>query len=109
VASPQKEGALSIYHNPDDDPDTKNDWAIMVRSLHKERMLGTPPRFRESEVDDDAIMMLEDVFRQAASSSGEHWPASSSAALAGIQQDKRLEQVAPIGQAVRTSSSSCMV
>ena len=56
---------VSIYHNPDDDPDTENDWAIMLRSLHKERVLGIVPRFRESGVDDDAIATLEDLFRQS--------------------------------------------
>lgn len=45
--------------------DTENGWAIMLRSLHKERILGIVPHFRESEVDDDAIATLEDVFRQA--------------------------------------------
>jgi hypothetical protein len=56
---------VSIYHNPDDDPDAENDWAIMLRSLHKERKLGIVTRFRESEVDDDAIATLDDVFRQS--------------------------------------------
>ena len=55
---------VSVYHNPDDDHDRENDWAIMARSLHKERMLGIVPHFRESEIDDDAIATLEDVFRQ---------------------------------------------
>jgi hypothetical protein len=56
---------VSIYHNPDDDPDAENDWAILLRSLRKERMFGIVPRFRESQVDDDAIATLEDVFRQS--------------------------------------------
>jgi hypothetical protein len=55
---------VSVYHNADDEPDTENGWAIMMRSLHKERLLGIVPRFRESEVDDAAIATLEDVFRQ---------------------------------------------
>ena len=36
----------------------------MLRSLHKERKLGIS-RFREIEVDADAVSMLEDVFRGA--------------------------------------------
>ena len=56
---------ISIYHNPDEDPATENDWTLMLRSLRKERILGIVPRFREGEVDHDAIETLEDVFRQA--------------------------------------------
>jgi hypothetical protein len=56
---------ISIYHNPDEDPATEDDWALMLRSLRKERMLGIVPRFREAEIDADAISALEDVFRQA--------------------------------------------
>ena len=37
----------------------------MVRSLRKERKLGIS-RFRELEVDADAVSTLEDVFREAA-------------------------------------------
>ena len=55
---------ISIYHNPEGDPATENDWALMLRSLHKERKLGIT-RFREIEVDADAVSMLEDVFRGA--------------------------------------------
>ena len=56
---------ISIYHNPDENPATENDWALMLRSLRKERILGIVPRFREGEVDPDAIAAVEDVFRQA--------------------------------------------
>jgi hypothetical protein len=35
----------------------------MLRSLHKERKLGTP-RLRETEIDPDAVATLEDVFLQ---------------------------------------------
>jgi hypothetical protein len=37
----------------------------MVRSLSKERILGIVPRFRETEVDSDAIATLDNVFDQA--------------------------------------------
>jgi len=54
---------ISIYHNPDEDPATEDDWALMLRALHKERKLGMS-RFRELEVDADAISALEAVFRE---------------------------------------------
>jgi hypothetical protein len=56
---------VSIYHNPDEDPARDDDWALMMRSLRKGRMLGVVPRFQETEIDPDAIATLEDVFRQA--------------------------------------------
>ena len=31
---------VSVYHNPDEDPAAEDDWALMVRSLRKERKLG---------------------------------------------------------------------
>jgi hypothetical protein len=55
---------ISIYHNPEGDPATENDWALMLRSLHKERKLGIS-RFREVEVDADAVSTLVDAFREA--------------------------------------------
>ena len=55
---------ISIYHNPDEDPATEDDWALMLRSLSKERKLGIA-RFRETEVDADSVSTLEDVFREA--------------------------------------------
>lgn len=55
---------ISIYHNPEENTATEDDWTLMLRSLRKERKLGIM-RFRETEVDADAISMLEDVFRQA--------------------------------------------
>lgn len=36
----------------------------MLRSLQKERKLGIA-RFRETEIDSDAVSTLEDVFREA--------------------------------------------
>jgi hypothetical protein len=56
---------LSIYHNPDEDPATEDEWALMLRSLAKGRMLGIVPRVREIEADDAAISTIEDVFREA--------------------------------------------
>jgi hypothetical protein len=53
---------ISIYHNPDEDPADEDDWALMVRSLRKERKLGIS-RFRETDVDADAVAALEEVFR----------------------------------------------
>ena len=55
---------ISIYHNPDEDQATEDDWALMVRSLHKERKLGIA-RFRETEVDAEAVSTLEAVFHEA--------------------------------------------
>jgi hypothetical protein len=55
---------ISIYHdNPDEDPAGEDDWALMVRSLRKERKLGIS-RFREAEIDADAVAALEDIFRE---------------------------------------------
>ena len=56
---------VSIYHNPEEDPAAEDDWALMVRSLRKGRMLGIVPRFQETEIDAAALAMLEDVFRRA--------------------------------------------
>jgi hypothetical protein len=56
---------ISIYHNPDEAPDAEDEWALMVRSLRKERLLGIVPRFHETEVDSEAIVTLDDVFEEA--------------------------------------------
>jgi hypothetical protein len=56
---------ISVFHNPDEDPGAENDWALMLRSLRKERLLGIVPRFRETEIDREAPSTLEDVFAQA--------------------------------------------
>lgn len=55
---------ISVYHNPEEDPGTLDDWALMLRSLRKERAFGLVSRFRETEVDTDASSALEDVFRE---------------------------------------------
>ena len=54
---------ISIYHNPDEDPAAEDDWALMVRSLRKERKLGMS-RFREMEIDTHAVAVLQDLFRE---------------------------------------------
>ena len=54
---------VSVYNNPDDDPARRNEWALLLRVLAKQRMLGVVTRFREIEADPDAISTLEDVFR----------------------------------------------
>ena len=53
---------ISIYHDPDEVGE--DEWALMVRSLRKERKLGIT-RFRETEIDADAAAVVEDVFREA--------------------------------------------
>jgi len=53
---------VSVYHNPEQDPASEDDWALMVRLLRKEKLLGVLSRFAETEVDADAIAALEDVF-----------------------------------------------
>jgi len=53
---------VSVYHNPEQDPAREDDWALMVRLLRKEKLLGVLSRFAETEVDADAIAALEDVF-----------------------------------------------
>ena len=54
---------ISIYHNPDEDPAAENDWALMLRALRKERKLGIT-RFREVEIDEPAIAVLDEIFRR---------------------------------------------
>jgi hypothetical protein len=55
---------ISIYHNPEENPATEDDWALVLRSLHKGRKLGIT-RFRETEVDAGTVSTLEEVFREA--------------------------------------------
>ena len=56
---------ISIYHNPEEDPATQDEWTLMLRSLRKERLLGLVPRVRETAVAPDAIATLEAVFGEA--------------------------------------------
>jgi len=63
---PRPDGSVlevSVYNNPDDDPARKNEWALMLRVLAKQRRFGVVTRFREIEADPGAISTLEDVFR----------------------------------------------
>ncbi len=53
---------VSIHHDPEEADE--DEWALMLRSLHKERKLGIS-RFREVQVDAAAIAALESVFREA--------------------------------------------
>ena len=55
---------VSIYHNPEEDPAADDDWALMLRSLRKERKLGIT-RFREIEITDAAVAELEGIFGSA--------------------------------------------
>ena len=54
---------VSVYHNPEEDPESEDDWALLVRLLRKEPFLGVLSRFGETEVDRESIAALEDVFR----------------------------------------------
>jgi len=56
---------ISIYHNPEEDPEAEDDWALMLRTLRSERFLGVVRRLRETEVDDEAVSTLEAVFGDA--------------------------------------------
>jgi hypothetical protein len=54
---------ISVYHNPEDDPTAPDEWALMLRSLRKERAFGVLSRFGATEIDAEASSALEDVFR----------------------------------------------
>ena len=56
---------VAVYHNPEADPATESNWALMVRSLRKERWLGVIPRLRERELDPRTVATLEDVFAES--------------------------------------------
>jgi hypothetical protein len=55
---------VSIYHNPDEDPTRPDDWALMLRSLRKERALGLFSRFREVPVKAAETAALSELFEQ---------------------------------------------
>ena len=55
---------ISIYHYPDGDQAREDDWALMLRSLRKERVLRVLSRFREVPVDSVEMAALEEVFEQ---------------------------------------------
>jgi hypothetical protein len=56
---------VAVYHNPEGEPATEADWALLVRAVSKEKWLRVIPRVRERELDPDAVAALEDVFRRA--------------------------------------------
>ena len=55
---------IAVYHNPEADPATESDWALMVRSLRKEKWLGVVPRLTERELDPRTVATLQDVFAE---------------------------------------------
>lgn len=56
---------VAVYHNPEADPATESDWALMMRSLRKEKWLGVIPRLTERELDPRTLATFEDVFAEA--------------------------------------------
>jgi hypothetical protein len=56
---------VAVYHNPEGDPATEDDWSLMVRSLRKEKWLGILPRFKEREIEAPTLAALRDVFGDA--------------------------------------------
>jgi len=69
---------ISVYHNPEEDPNLQDRWALLVRLLRKERRLGVLTRFAEVEIDEPTLAALEDVFRRGGISLARaHAPASS--------------------------------
>ena len=55
---------IAVYHNPEADPATESDWALMVRSLRKGKWLGVVPRLTERELDPRTVATLQDVFAE---------------------------------------------
>jgi hypothetical protein len=55
---------VAVYHNPEADPATESDWALMVRSLRKAKWLGVILRLTERELDPGTLATLEDVFAE---------------------------------------------
>ena len=56
---------VAVYHNPEGDPATEADWALLVRAVTKEKWLGVVPRVKDRELDPTAVATLEQVFRDA--------------------------------------------
>jgi hypothetical protein len=56
---------VAVYHNPEGQPATESDWALLVRAVSKVKWLGVIPRVKERELDPKDVATLEDVFRQA--------------------------------------------
>ena len=56
---------VAVYHNPEADPASESQWALLVRAVTKEKWLGVVPRVKERELDAGAVATLEEVFREA--------------------------------------------
>jgi hypothetical protein len=56
---------VAVYHNPEAGPATGSQWALLVRSVSKEKWLGVVPRVKERELDPNALATLEEVFRES--------------------------------------------
>src|SRR4051794_40234308 len=56
---------IAVYHNPEGDPATESDWALLVRAVSKKKWLGFVPRVREREHDPRTLATLEAVFAEA--------------------------------------------
>jgi hypothetical protein len=56
---------VAVYHNPEAGPAAGSQWALLVRSVSKEKWLGVLPRVRERELDANALATLEEVFRES--------------------------------------------
>ena len=56
---------VAVYHNPEEDPNTVDDWALMVRVVERGRMLGFLPRRQERPVDAETVASIEAIFAEA--------------------------------------------
>ena len=56
---------VAVAHNPEADPATESEWTLVVRAVTKVKWFGVVPRFKEREVDPEALSTLEQVFRDA--------------------------------------------
>lgn len=56
---------IAVYHNPEEDPERADDWALMLRLLEKDRWLGILPRTRERPIDQQTLGSVEDIFAHA--------------------------------------------
>ena len=56
---------IAVYHNPQVGPAAGSPWALLVRSVSKEKWLGVLPRVSERELDPKAVATLEAVFAES--------------------------------------------
>lgn len=56
---------VAVYHNPEEDSTTPDDWALMVRLLEKGRALGLLPRRQERPIDSETLATIEAIFADA--------------------------------------------